>query len=640
MAVTTLKPSVKIQNQFKTIRSGFSSAAKTSVGIGKILFKKTKVKREAIVNDQKLFNKRRENSRRKISEDTLEASQIGAVAKSGQNIVENSNKGFLGRIMDAIGSFIVGWLVYNLPNIIRMAENLITRIKTAGQILGNFVKNIGKIFSGSTRLLGAVLTNLVTLDIFDTSNRVESAFTDLQNTFSDLQTGIRDGINSVTTPLGQMPGETAAGFGDDLTVAPEQVGAGERTGTVTTGGGGAGTKEQRAMLDSIAFAEGTAKYPNDGYNTMFTGKQFSGFEDHPRKIQRSNGYASDAAGRYQFLSTTWDGLARKLGLKDFSPANQDKAAIELARQYGVTQELLAKEGMSPKVSSFLGRQWASFPGKTIGLDQPTKGLKSVQNVYQKSLGTSVSQPTPAQPTPAQTTSAPTSAAINPSKRIAVNAKVQSTIKSDAYLSRGGAHKGIDLACNIGTYISCKYPCKVVEARFQRGYGYYTDIIIPSLNIRLRFAHLSSQLIKSGDIPAGRPFARSGNSGKSTGPHIHMEATRNMAGTSYGGELNPDPYTDVMIFSTKPPQGFVAPAVPSANIIPPAQIALPKPGQQVPSTSRRAPQVAIINDIPQQQMQAPQNVGAQPAPMMMPAMDKSKVLNSLIKNHLLLDLAYT
>jgi len=116
------------------------------------------------------------------------------------------------------------------------------------------------------------------------------------------------------------------------------------------------------------------------------------------------------------LSTTWDPLAKKLGLEDFSPTSQDKAAIELSRQYDVTQELLQKEGMSMKVSSLLGRQWASFPGKTIGMGQPTQELKGIQNVYQKSLGSpqQLSQTqTQSSPAPAQTQSSPTQAQITP-----------------------------------------------------------------------------------------------------------------------------------------------------------------------------------------------------------------------------------
>ena len=216
------------------------------------------------------------------------------------------------------------------------------------------------------------------------------------------------------------PTPAPASVASSSTSQPQQQLVGNSSSSSSSGSGRFGTKEQKAMLDSIAFAEGTSKYQNDGYNTMFTGKQFSGFKDHPRKLQTGGGYTSDAAGRYQFLSTTWDPLAKKLGLEDFSPTSQDKAAIELSRQYDVTQELLQKEGMSMKVSSFLGRQWASFPGKTIGLGQPTQKLKEIQNVYQKSLGSpqQLSQiPTPAQTSspkttkstkqPAQTQSSPT-----------------------------------------------------------------------------------------------------------------------------------------------------------------------------------------------------------------------------------------
>jgi lysozyme len=139
----------------------------------------------------------------------------------------------------------------------------------------------------------------------------------------------------------------------------------------TSGDGTADTSmnpNRRAFLDTLAFAEGTSKYPNTGYNTMFTGKQFTGFKDHPRKLQVSGRYRSDAAGRYQFLSTTWDGL----GLPDFSPANQDKGALKL-----LAPHVLQAIDKGDFATAFHGarKTWASLPG--AGYGQPEKKMKTL-----------------------------------------------------------------------------------------------------------------------------------------------------------------------------------------------------------------------------------------------------------------------
>ena len=113
---------------------------------------------------------------------------------------------------------------------------------------------------------------------------------------------------------------------------------------------------EKALLEAISQAEGTAG--PDGYRTMFTGKKFSGFKDHPRQKQIGGGLESDAAGKYQFLSTTWDTCVKALGLSDFSPANQDKAALWLVKKRKVDPS----KQLSKKDVYKLGAEWASLEG--------------------------------------------------------------------------------------------------------------------------------------------------------------------------------------------------------------------------------------------------------------------------------------
>jgi len=57
---------------------------------------------------------------------------------------------------------------------------------------------------------------------------------------------------------------------------------------------------------------------------------------------------------------TWDRLQRKLGLEDFSPGNQDRAALELIDEAGALADV--KAGRFPEAINKVRRIWASVPG--------------------------------------------------------------------------------------------------------------------------------------------------------------------------------------------------------------------------------------------------------------------------------------
>ena len=136
---------------------------------------------------------------------------------------------------------------------------------------------------------------------------------------------------------------------------------------------------EKAFLNLIAFAEGTRGKGNDGYNIIYSGKTFSSYKDHPRKIICSN-YCSDAAGRYQFLAKTWDGVKRTNSLSSFEPKNQDTGGLYLVRQRGVKTHT-SRLAYAPFREAILklGKEWASFPGSPYG--QPVKTVKDMWDFY-------------------------------------------------------------------------------------------------------------------------------------------------------------------------------------------------------------------------------------------------------------------
>jgi RHS repeat-associated protein len=114
-----------------------------------------------------------------------------------------------------------------------------------------------------------------------------------------------------------------------------------------------------ATLATIRESEGHGT--PTGYNTQYGGKTFDSYADHPREAVTKWGKTSTAAGAYQFLAGTWDAHSSKLGLKDFSPANQDKAAIaEISMVKGAMD--LVKKGDYETALPKLSGKWTSLPG--------------------------------------------------------------------------------------------------------------------------------------------------------------------------------------------------------------------------------------------------------------------------------------
>lgn len=97
------------------------------------------------------------------------------------------------------------------------------------------------------------------------------------------------------------------------------------------------------------------------------------------------------------------------------------------------------------------------------------------------------------------------------------------------------HKGIDIAVPIGTAVMASCGGTVSRAGWGSGYGYCVYIEHPD-GKSTRYGHLSKVLVKAGQkVSQGQKIALSGNTGVSTGPHLHFEI---LVG---GAQVNPLKY---------------------------------------------------------------------------------------------------
>ncbi|MGZ3478260.1 MAG: glycoside hydrolase family 24 protein, partial [Polyangiales bacterium] len=142
------------------------------------------------------------------------------------------------------------------------------------------------------------------------------------------------------------------------------------------------SSSRKALLDTIAYAEGTRGYSQDGYNVLFNFVTISSCNSHPNRTICSGGYCSTAAGRYQFLTTTWNSLK----LPNFRPENQTQGAMTLIawRKATVPSDRPLTATEFSNVMDRISYEWASLPPGRYG--QPMKSMSTLRAQYCKFAG--------------------------------------------------------------------------------------------------------------------------------------------------------------------------------------------------------------------------------------------------------------
>ena len=509
-----------IQSSINAFGASLRAANSTSSTIIRNLNDGNKLKKDAILRRRQLFSKRREAVRRREQEDLIEAGRVGGIFRRTSKVIGSSTKGFLGRIMDFLGTILVGWIVTNLPVIIDAVQDLTTRIQQAAGILKNWFEGVQNFFVGFTSNLGDIATRLMSFDFFAQKTEVDKASGKVKNGVRRFEQDFRQMIQDFNTfNLLDYLGDGIKQLLGIKTGKKEEPGSGNQgrqfDGDVPTGG----TFNQ----EEIARAARKAGFPEDKIATMTAIAMAESSGDSAALNNNPNtGDLSYGLWQINMIGDMGPERRKLFGIKSneelLDPLTNAKAAYEIYKLQGYAAWSVYKSGKYR--------------------DYMVSAKKAAASALERS-----------QPEITQ---------VDQSTRYRVNDDVSNILGENATITstmgmqesfRNAPHKGIDIACAAGLYISLTADAVVDGSRYDKGYGYVVDLHVPSRGVHLRFAHNSKILIgKSGEtVPAGTSFAITGNSGRSTGPHIHLEAN-SVAWTSGTPDMVPAPYVSLIRLS--------------------------------------------------------------------------------------------
>jgi murein DD-endopeptidase MepM/ murein hydrolase activator NlpD len=262
----------------------------------------------------------------------------------------------------------------------------------------------------------------------------------------------------------------------------------------------------------------------------------SSISQPPADLLASSGNQLDGKVRAAQSAT---GDKRKAELKKVA---QEFEAVFIAQMLKVMRETIEEAGSAE--GGFGKSIYTEMFDQEIALNMARHGTLGIANILYQNLASTVeseekksgetqkSESVPDQSAPSPAAPKEQSEGGKPECEIAdfqlpVHAPISSAfgMRKDPFSHQARFHKGLDLAAPAGMKVVPALPGTVITAGYERGYG-NTVVIQHAGGIQTRYGHLASITVKAGEVVAAQSaLGTVGDTGRSTGPHLHFEVVR-------------------------------------------------------------------------------------------------------------------
>lgn len=518
MALSSNTSAIKgLQSTLNGMKRSVAQTKNSVSNIQKIIINRTKVKSESVFKSKTLYQRRLDATRRKEAEDQLEISNISP-ALSPTVAIRSSGKGFVGRIISAIGYLAAGWLLNNLPTWIMMAREFVARVYRAVDITKEFFGAAVQFIGSFPLIIDAYAKNIISFDFFDTSGRVSTAFEQLNSSMETMQNSVNEALGLVTTPLTEQISEKEAGPGSVDTYTGEPF-----TGQEVSDGG----KVNPQAIYSYLRSKGIDHIHAMGIVANIEGE--SGF----RMGADETGDGSGGIGLFQytypsrkqaFLKSVPDWRKNWKGQVDYAIGQDPNTPLYLKRQFRSSEEA-ADNWMI---------QWEN-PSKAVYAERRRK-----HNAFIKSFKPSGSSQPGGQAQVKMTGGVSGSQLLLSAGQKGADPNVGATDRFGYSSWRGRHHNGIDIGTSLkkGYFVSFLKDGKITLLPNNGSAG--NEAVIMSGGTKYRFLHLARFMTGAGEYKAGTVIGEIGKTGRSTSEHLHYEVWP--SGTS---GVNPEPFLNLI-----------------------------------------------------------------------------------------------
>jgi len=392
----------------------------------------------------------------------------------------------------------------------------------------------------------------------------------IKKSFSEVKEFFKEKFSKVSIPKIPLPGGTAVVAKTAVKVAGGVAAAAVGT-DVLAKIGGAESSGNYDVMNAVAgeyknktydIKAGGASYAGGTYGKSLTDMTIGEVLELANDRKSKLGGGGAAAGKYQFMPATLKDQAQQVFGKEwastkFSPENQDKLAKNLL-DYEVKQ--LKSRGIEPSEAAIYMVHFLGNGGAAKMVLDESNNDKRMGDLFPRlnsSNNDTIAKMTVAQYKdsldkkgfsfgPMKESQGTTAMAQGSVPTPTESGKTPSGVRvSSEYGPRNmgsGFHSGVDIASPIGTPVFASNSGVVVAARWEnpnnpkQGYGQFVQLQHED-GTQTVYAHLSSIGVRQGDkVEKGIQIAKTGNTGSSTGPHLHYELIKNGVKVNPGSQV--------------------------------------------------------------------------------------------------------